>query len=331
MWSLVAGISAGIPLATALPYGTTAMTVAGLMSVGVWHLTGQWPWSLRSLRFAVCHAAAALVFIVAYATSAIWVDLFAGRGLGGLRAILVSPTFVWNLLFGLWLYAAVAGVSYSIRAQRDAAAAKLAALRAEALVSEARLAALRARVNPHFLFNALHSVGALVSYDPPAAERAIERLGDLLRYALNPREVVPFRDEWQFTRDYLAIEGLRLGHRLRTTEHIDAAVLDIQVPALVLQPLVENAIRHGIADRADGGTLGISASLNGDILCLRVDDDGGAASAVPGHGTGLATLAERLHAHYGDAGSVEAHARDQGFSVNVKLPALTYASCEEDE
>lgn len=330
VWSVVAGRAAGMAIASALPYGITAMTVAGVLGIGVWHLSGRLTWSPRSIRFFGAHVAAVALYSPAYATSAVWIDLVAGRGLSGLPAIVASPTFIWNLLFGLWLYAAIAGVAYAIRSQHDVAAARLAALRAEALVSEARLAALRARVNPHFLFNALHSVGALVSLDPRRAERAIERLGDLLRYTLSPREVVPLRDEWQFTRDYLEIEALRLGERLRTSLHVDDAALVVPVPALVLQPLVENAIRHGIADRAEGGMLAMSASVNDGVLRLRVDDDGGSASSAGGHGTGLATLGERLRAHYGDAASLDARPHDRGFTVDVQIPIVSDLSPEED-
>jgi LytS/YehU family sensor histidine kinase len=221
---------------------------------------------------------------------------------------------------GSWLYLMIAGLSYAIRAQRRVRAQEAATAEAQLLAHQAQLAALRSQVNPHFLFNALHSVGALVSVDPVRADRAIERLGDLLRYALHAGDEVPFCDEWQFTLDYLAFEELRLGERLRLRVHQDRAAGDVMVPPLILQPLVENAIRHGIADRPEGGALDVRAQFEGTRLVITIADDGPGPNGSRPQGLGLATVRRRLAAIYGPDAALEI-AGTPGCRVTLAVPA----------
>ena len=183
-----------------------------------------------------------------------------------------------GVLVYCWLYGLVAGVCYAARANQRVRAEALLAARAEAAASRAQLQALRAQLNPHFLFNALHSVGALVREDPARAEEAVERLGDMLRYAIGDgaEEEVPLSEEWAFTESYLALESLRYGKRLRIEKHVSPEALSCMVPAFVLQPLVENAVRHGIARRLGGGSLVVHAKVTGEDLALEVRDDGAA-------------------------------------------------------
>jgi LytS/YehU family sensor histidine kinase len=179
--------------------------------------------------------------------------------------------------------------------------------------------ALRAQINPHFLFNALHSVGALVTSDPVRADEALVRLGDLLRYALGTEAEVPFAHEWRFTEDYLAFEQLRLGDRLRVEVNADAAAMAVMVPPLILQPLVENAVRHGIAERPQGGRIDVSALVHDSRLMLRVTDDGNGDSGVAGDGLGLSSVRRRLAALYGSRASLNVD-RTEGFTVTIGLP-----------
>jgi LytS/YehU family sensor histidine kinase len=221
---------------------------------------------------------------------------------------------------GSWLYLVVAGLSYAVRAHRRARAQEAAAAEARLLAQQAQLVALRAQINPHFLFNALHSVGALVASDPERADSALECLGDLLRYALGTEDEVLLSQEWKFTQDYLAFERLRLGDRLQVDAAAEPAALLIPVPPLVLQPLVENAVRHGIADRPEGGRIAIRVSLESGYIVLRVADDGFGGPEAPSDGLGLVSLRQRLAALYCDRATIAIESDAPGFAVTIALP-----------
>jgi signal transduction histidine kinase len=317
-WTLASASSSGRTPVQTLPFGLLAMGVAAAMGVGVWRLTGRVRIEGRRFRFVLVHGLALVVYATIYASTLAWPDLLAGRG--AMAIVRLRPVIGWNLLMGSWLYLVVAGCSYAIRAQRRARAGELAAREARLLAEQAQLAALRARLNPHFLYNALHSVGALVGRDPRRADQALERLGDLLRYVLAAPDEVPFRREWAFIQDYLAFEQLRLGERLRVESDIDPAAGAVLAPPLILQPLVENAVRHGLADRPEGGRIALGARLEGAQLVLTVDDDGAGQPAGEGTGIGVSSVRERLRVLYGDAASVEAGPRARGFGVTLRLP-----------
>jgi signal transduction histidine kinase len=317
-WTLAGASSSGRPALETLPFGLLAMGAAGTMGVGVWRFTGRVRSEGRLLRFLAVHVPALVVFAIVYASSLAWPDLVAGRG--AMALVRLRPVLLWNLLMGSWLYLVVAGCSYAIRAQRRARAGELAAREARLLAEQAQLAALRARLNPHFLYNALHSVGALVGRDPRRADQALERLGDLLRYVLDAPDEVPFRREWAFIQDYLAFEQLRLGERLRLESEVEPAAGAVLAPPLILQPLVENAVRHGLADRPEGGRIALGARVEGEQLVLTVEDDGAGQPAEEGTGIGVSSVRERLRVLYGDAASIETGPRARGFGVTLRLP-----------
>jgi hypothetical protein len=318
-WTLASASSSGRSPLETLPYGLLMMGAAGTMGLGVWRLTGRVRTDGRLLRFLAIHALALTAFAVVYASAMAWPDVLSGRAAGVLARL--RPVLPWNLMMGSWLYVVVAGCSYAVRAQRRARAGEVAAGEARLLAQQAQLAALRARLNPHFLYNALHSVGALVGRDPRRAEQALEWLGDLLRYVLDAGDQVPFRREWAFIQDYLAFEQLRLGERLRVEAHAEPAAAAVLAPPLILQPLVENAVRHGLADRPEGGRIMLGARLEAGQLVLTVDDDGAGGLVGEGTGIGVSSVRERLQVLYGDAASVEAGPRDRGFGVTLRLPA----------
>ena len=319
-WSLAAASSAGRSPLEALPYGLLAMTAAASMGLVVWRLTDRVKWDWRSPSFYATHGIAMIVYSVVYATSWMWPDLARLRIAGAFMALRTSPVLIWNLLMGSWLYLLVAGLSYAVRAHRRIRAEEAAVAEARLLAQQAQLAALRAQINPHFLFNALHSVGALVATDPARADDALECLGDLLRYALGTEHEVLFSQEWKFTQDYLAFEQLRLGDRLRVDTEADAAGLAAVVPPLILQPLVENAVRHGIADRPDGGCVAVSARVEDARLVLRVRDDGSGGSPGAGDGLGISSVRRRLAAAYGGRATFSIGGTPQGFAVTIALP-----------
>jgi LytS/YehU family sensor histidine kinase len=306
-----------------LPWGMLTMSTAGVLGVGCWHLTGRLAWRGRAPVTYVVHAMGLAIFAAIYATSWVWIDVLAGRARDALDMVRSSPVLAWNLMMGSWLYVLVTGVSYAIRAQRRATAEETAAAEARLLAERAQLSALRAQVNPHFLFNALHSVAALVPLDAARAEEALERLGELLRYSLGSEPDVLLSEEWRFTHDYLAFERLRLGNRLRVEEDADAAALAAIVPPLIFQPLVENAVRHGIAGRPDGGRIAISARAIDHRLRLRVSDDGPGPVHASSGGIGLTSIRRRLAARYGDRAQMVIETASSGFTVTMTLPLIS--------
>lgn len=244
----------------------------------------------------------------------------------------LSANLAWKALLDVMLYACLVAVGVAqaqARAARDAAER---AERAERLRAEARLAVLRANLNPHFILNLLHSLMGLAERDPASTAAALERLGSALRFALRVQsrgmDLVPLREELDFARDYLALERVRLGDRLRVEISPCDPWLDRTVPSFVLQPLVENAIRHAIAPRAAGGTVAIDVRAEGEALVLTVDDDGAAEAAgppgsppLPGSpGIGLALLRDRLLALYGDGAALTLGRSPRGgFRAVVRL------------
>lgn len=175
------------------------------------------------------------------------------------------------------------------------------------LAARSELKALKAQINPHFLFNALNSISALVSSDPEAARRTLERLAGVFRGTLlaSEKATVPLRKEMELVDAYLDVERARFGRRLRVEQVIDPETLDVAIPPLVLQPLVENAVRHGISPSVEGGTLSISAHMAEGALHLVVGDDGRGTGLIDleemlSEGFGLRNVRDRLNTRYGD-------------------------------
>lgn len=231
----------------------------------------------------------------------------------------------------LLVYAGIIGALLARRYAAEARQRGVAAAEAEALLARARLETLTARLRPHFLFNALQAIATLIRRDPDAATRMTVRLGDLLRASLRStgEQRVPLREELELVRAYLEVEGERFSDRLRVRYEVDDAALDCLVPDLLLQPLVENAVRHGISPRPEGGSIVVSARCAGNRLELSIADDGvglgdGApANALPGveAGLGLATTRERLAVVYrGDATFDLERGPEGGVVARISIP-----------
>lgn len=281
--------------------------------------------------FAATHALLAVLYSIAWMLAmAIWTEL---RGLDVNKfstLVLGSGPNRWQVIQGIVVYFVIAGLSYAYSADLRSREQASRADRAEMLRSQAELAMLRAQLNPHFIFNTLHSVHALVRRDPAAAQSAVEQLGDLLRYALAAKtgahDDVSLSQEWAFVLTYLELERLRLGDRLRIDAVIAADAGAAIVPAFTLQPLVENAIKHAIAPSVAGGTLTIRATIDIGRVHLRVEDDGtGAAPVAPSTGVGLSLVRRRLHERYAGDASLQAAASERGFAVRIDLPLVTAA------
>jgi signal transduction histidine kinase len=324
-WTWAAARGLGEPAMHALPFAIVQMGVAAVLAVGVWYLTAAVPWRTPIAAFTAAHLGAILVFAVGYAAAQGLAFLGDRSIVACLRFGLESPYAGWNLLMGTWLYLAIAGVSYGRRAEAARGAGERARAAAEILARDAQLAALSAQLQPHFLFNALHTVSSLVHVDPDRADRALDELGRLLRYALRPpSEDVALRQEWEFTREYLAFEALRLGDRLRLETDVCEPALEAAVPPFILQPLVENAVRHGVANAPAGGDVSVRIACTDGLVTLSVKNSiAGGAAASGMAGTGLQRLRDRLALKY-DAGRASVTvATGTSFAVTVTLPWQT--------
>lgn len=205
---------------------------------------------------------------------------------------------------------------------------ELRAQHAEHELLRARVENLQARLNPHFLFNSLNTVAALVEEDQDKAVDAIERLSDLLRYGLEGTQdaFVSLRQEIAALEDYIALERLRFGDRLRFSVDVDPAALDFEVPSLALQPLVENAVKHGVNASTRGATIVLQGRLEGGSLELDVIDDGPGSSAVGGTSVGEGSVRKRLQLSYGPQARFEAGpVAEGGYRVALRLPAKPFS------
>ena len=208
----------------------------------------------------------------------------------------------------------------------------------ERLLLQARMAALQNQINPHFLFNTLNSISSLVRFDPDTARELILKLATILRRLLHSTDsFVSLREEIEFIDNYLDIEVVRFGRdKLRVVKDLDPASLDAMIPSMVLQPLVENSIKHGLAPKIEGGSITVRSRVIKSRLVVEVEDDGvgigpahivlpndDAGDAWEGMGIGMANVVERLQVLYGDAAKMIIEARDGGGTlVRLRLPIL---------
>jgi hypothetical protein len=234
------------------------------------------------------------------------VALGAAAALMALRVLLGAElllAIVALTAYGVMLMFAGRTVNDSARTLFQYAAAQASnAADARSQAAAAQLAALQARMNPHVLFNALNTVAAVVRRNPPAAERLVENLADVLRTTMrrSSERMSTLGEEVAYVRDCLALDQERLGDRLRVEWDVDERMATLPLPPLVLQPLVENALEHGIGSVAEGGTVRISATADADRVTLAVEDDGAGFPAAVVEGTGLGNLRERLSTLYQD-------------------------------
>ena len=198
-------------------------------------------------------------------------------------------------------------------------------LRARALapaVAEARIQALQARIRPHFLYNSINAVLSLIRSEPRRAERALEDLADLFRVLMaDNRTLAPLGNEVELTRQYLALESLRLGDRLRVTWRTDTMPADALVPPLVLQPLVENAVYHGIEPSEAGGEIEIDVGLvNGQLVMALKNPFPGGGRHSSGNRMAIVNIRERLQLHYDAEATMRSEVKDGTYKVTIRMP-----------
>jgi len=328
-----------VPLGALLRQEFKCWYVCGFSSLGVIWFCRHNPFQSGHVgRWVSRHFAAAAVFASLYAVLSAWFVageesvMHPGKILtfsyliksNGLHYAILDLIIYWLVVFGHsgWHY-------YRRYQERELDAAQL-----QRELVQARLEALRMQINPHFLFNTLHAISALIHDNPEAADRVVARLSDLLRLTLDGAKAqeVPLTEELDFLDRYLEIEQARFSDRLKIEKTIDPETRTAMVPYLILQPLVENAIRHGIEPREELGLISIRASRSNGLLTLSVRDNGAGLPPASGNGNGnggrqgigLANTRSRLRHLYGQEGRLElASASEGGLEARIELPYRT--------
>ncbi|MBZ5619545.1 MAG: histidine kinase [Acidobacteriia bacterium] len=240
------------------------------------------------------------------------------------RPAVLAPG-VTGLLFGMGvlLYLFSTGLHYAVLAAEASREAERNAAEARTLAREAELQSLRNQLNPHFLFNSLHSISALATVDGARAREMCIRLADFLRSSLGmaDRESIPLREELALARSYLEVEQVRFGERLRVEEDIGVTCEDCAVPPLLLQPLVENAVRHGIAGLLEGGSIRLAASRSGGAVFITLENAFDPETPPRRNmGMGLAHVRRRLEVRYGEDAVVLAGPQGKIYRVMLQFP-----------
>jgi two-component sensor histidine kinase len=316
----------------AVNYALGDWYVFGLLSVPVIRLARTFHFEARTwARSLAVHLLGSAIFSVAYMVLRAWVGAWqsAAAFTEAFQPLLVKT---WHLNFLVyWVMVAVTCAFDYYHKYRER---ELRAIELEKLLAQAKLQALRTQLNPHFLFNSLHSISALMHKNVEAADRMIGRLGELLRAALDNTETqeVPLRQELQFLQRYLELEQIRFGSRLMVEIRAAPETLEARVPNLILQPLVENAIRHGIEPHARPGRIRLLARRQADELTLELHDNGGGlAWQSPADGVGLSNTRARLRTLYGQAHVFEfCNPPEGGLLVRLTIPFRFDSSSRED-
>ena len=242
--------------------------------------------------------------------------------------VVVGTLFVFVMAIGGWL-----AIYFGVLARRRQRALEINALQLEVVAHDARLRSLESQLNPHFLFNCLNSVRALIVEDPARAQTMVTRLAELLRYSLNMdrAETVTLDEELQAVNDYLSLERVRFEERLSIDVAIEPSARAAHVPRMLVLTLVENAMKHGIAHLPSGGALRISATIAGGELHLEVANSGSLPHDAVGTGVGLGNARERLRLLYGASASLTLTARDRrtvvaALSLPAKAPTASRVS-----
>jgi sensor histidine kinase YesM len=301
-----------------------------VLAIGIFWLARRWPFTRGNWFVSlIVHLVACLVLAFVQSVLAVLVSEY-------LREDIPKPTmnqkvlefyFVAKLPQNVIFYWIIFGVAQAMNYYRQYRDRELRASQLEGRLAQAQLQVLKMQLHPHFLFNTLNAISALIHQDVEVADRMIARLGDLLRSTLENanRQEVPLQQELDFIQPYLEIEQARLGPRLSVTMDIDPAAEDAQVPNLILQPLVENAIRHGIAPRVEPGRIEIKARREQGRLTLQIRDDGPGLGGGPQkpfkEGVGLANTRARLQQLYGADHRFElCNGHGCGLQVTIVIP-----------
>lgn len=281
------------------------------------------------------HACAALLFTAFHAAGMLLVRAFLWGPPPAGWVTALQRLHLTNLDWLLMTYTTVVGFTYAMGYYREVQERAVREAQLQTNLMEARIKTLEAELHPHFLFNTLHAISTLVHTNPEAADRMISRLSDLLRLTFDRSGAarVPLQEELEFLQKYLEIEQTRFQDRLTVRFDIDSATLDAEVPRLILQPIVENAIKHGVSPRSGPGLVEIASGIADGHLWLEVRDNGvglsGSARSQFRSGVGLANTRDRLECLYGEAQKLDFSEGESGLTVHIALPLQRAAVAAE--
>lgn len=316
VFCVVLRLRGGIPWRESAEIAFPITLVLGLICLSAWfvarslplRLTASWKVFRNVIMAAICASAVLMIF------THVWITL-SDRLSPGLEQ--KFEPFLPVLAGMSWLIYVLALVVSHLWIAMESTQ------RAEIVLRETELKALKAQINPHFLFNSLNSISALTSTDPAKAREMCIRLSDFLRSSLSLEEKISISlaEELALTSSYLDVEKVRFGQRLRVSQDFDPACADCQVPPLLVQPLVENAIKHGVAMLSNGGEIAIAGHRNGRDLKITVENPFDPnAPVVRKSGFGLVNVRNRLEARYGTAARLEIQVKDLQYRVVLWLP-----------
>jgi two-component system sensor histidine kinase AlgZ len=302
-----------------------ACLVYAFACLSPWYICGTLPlgpanWFSIAMTFGGAAVACSLVLV-----GGCWLTAAAVAQTGKLPGLEQRLHGHLGLVFGLGvlLYVLSAGLHYAALAVQVSRQAEQHAAEARTLAREAELQALRSQLNPHFLFNSLHSISALATQDGVRAREMCIRLADFLRNSLGlgSRESIPLREELALARSYLEVEQVRFGERLCVVEEIEASCQDCTVPALLLQPLVENAVKHGVAGMLEGGAIRLSVKQSGRAVSITLENGFDREMPAPRNlGLGLSHVRRRLQVRYGEEATFDAGVYGQVYRVVLRFP-----------
>jgi two-component system, LytTR family, sensor histidine kinase AlgZ len=320
--------SPGMPVSNAMYFG---MGISGIAQLSAWSAV----FSCRTAplaktpmwRLALTHLTAAALLTL------LWVKLsdFIARqmdAVNGWQGTYTYVTFRSGLIFGagIFYYLLSVAINYALIAQKDSQKAQELAVESSMRAREAELSALKAQINPHFLYNSLNSISALTSIDPAKAREMCVSLADFMRLTLGMGEkgMIPLQEELGLLEKYCAIEKVRFGERLKLSEDVDDEARKCLLPPLLLQPLFENAVVHGVAQMPEGGWIRLKAARDGARLSLTVENSWDPeAGSSRRNGVGLKNVQRRLEARYGSQAQLQASAEENVFRVSLQFPAET--------
>jgi hypothetical protein len=314
----------GVPWLEAMAFGVPLGLAAAPMSTSAWYLSRALPISRMPLsRVAVATLAAALTMAAIWAALGIWW----WRTLGRMDVLVVAdvPTsrlFAGVTTLGALTYLVVISLQYTFAAFEESADSRRRVLESQIAQREAELTALRAQVDPHFLFNSLNSISGLIGPDPAKARQMCQALAEFLRdcLALGAAPRIALSREIALAEQYLRVEQVRFGKRLAIDTSVSTDTADVPVPPLILQPLVENAVRHGIATCLDGGRIEIRSRRIGERAVVTVANPRDVDGARAGMGLGIGLVRKRLGATFGDVAALVLEPSDAAFRATMTVP-----------